>query len=442
MTARHRATGPALLPRPLASVRPLVCALSAAALLVVATAGAPASTTARFEDGVTAQALVTAAPGLRMSQAATSMPVAVGIGQDGRLYQWGTVGAGSLWGASSTTTTTPVLATDFTWPARPVDVAIAGPIASQATVLVLLEDGSVYAFGYGGQGLLGQGNTANSNTPVKVKLPAGTTVTAIGMGAGGQTATDGDASAMVLTSTGDVYSWGANRFGQLGLGTTATTTTPTRIAFPGGAKIAAIAPGGSTGYAVSTTGLLYSWGSGAEGRLATGNSTSQLSPVQAQRGQIPAGATVKKVAAGANSGYALASDGAVYGWGRGAHGRLGTGTTDNPSVPTRAAMPVGVTFDNLVAGGTFAFASTPAGQVYAWGWNEAGNLCLPPQTAVLTPTPIAQPAGITFTAASGATGGYSVILRGSDDNTWFCGQLPYPTGPTVSTLTEVARPWL
>lgn len=414
----------------------------AVAVLALMLSVRPLTTSASFTDTTRTQVLVAAGPGLQLERAATSLPVAVGIGQDGRVYQWGTVGEGSLWGATTTTSTTPVLATDFAWPARPVELAIAGPIASQATVLVLLADGSLYAFGYGGQGLLGQGSTANSAAPVQVKLPAGTSVTAISMGSGGQTATDGDASAMALTSTGDVYAWGANRFGQLGVGTRTTTTTPTRITFPAGAKISAVAAGGSTGYAVSTAGVMYSWGSGLEGRLATGNASDQLTPVHAQRGQIPAGATVRKVAAGANSGYALASDGAVYGWGRGAHGRLGTGTTTNPTVPTRAAMPTGVTFDNLVAGGTFAIASTPNGQVYAWGWNEAGNICLPPTSSVLTPTRITQPAGVSFTAASGASGGYSVIMRGSDGTAWFCGQLPYPSGPRVSTVTEVARPWL
>lgn len=412
-----------------------------AAFVALGMALHPATSAADFTDETRVELLVAAGPGLQIERAATSLPVAVGIGQDGRVYQWGTVGAGALWGASSTTTTTPVLATDFVWPARPVDVAAAGPIATRATVLVLLEDGTVWAYGYGGQGLLGQGSTANSDSPVQVRFPAGVKVTALSMNSRGLSTTDGDASALALTSTGDVYGWGANRGGQLGVGTTTTTLTPTRVTFPGGAKIASIAAGGSTGYAASTTGVLYSWGEGGEGKLGTGNATNALTPVAAARGQMPAGVTVKSVAAGANSGYALGSDGVVYGWGRGSNGRLGTGTTTTPTVPTRSAQPAGITFDHLVAGGTFAFASTPDGQLYAWGWNAAGNLCLTESDAVLTPTLVTQPAGVRF-AATGATGGYSAILRGSDDNAWFCGQMPYPTGPKVSTLTEVAKPWL
>lgn len=417
----------------------LIAVLAAALGAGLASVAEP--TSAGFVDDAGVELLVAAGPGLRIERAATSLPVAVGIGQDGRVYQWGTVGAGALWGASSTTTTTPVLATDFVWPARPVDVAAAGPIASRATVLVLLEDGTVWAYGYGGQGLLGQGSTAHSDTPVQVKFPAGVKVTALSMNSRGLSTTDGDASALALTSTGDVYGWGANRGGQLGIGTTTTTLTPTRLTFPSGAKITSIAAGGSTGYAASTAGVLYSWGEGGEGKLGTGSATNALTPVVAARGQMPVGVTVKSVAAGANSGYALGSDGVVYGWGRGLNGRLGTGSTATPAVPTRSAQPAGITFDHLVAGGTFAFASTPDGQLYAWGWNAAGNLCLPAADAVLAPTRVDQPAGVRF-AATGATGGYSAILRGSDDNAWFCGQMPYPTGPTVSTLTEVAKPWL
>lgn len=442
MTARHRAAASRLRSRRQSRLRPLACTIAAAALVTVAAGGTPTTTTARFEDGAAAQAVVSAGPGLQMVRAATSLPVAVGIGQDGQVYQWGSAGAGALWGASTQVTTTPVLATPagFTWPSRPVDVAAAGPIATRATVLVLLEDGTVWAFGYGGQGLLGQGSTSNSAAPVQVKFPAGTVVTALSMNSRGLSTTDGDASALALTSAGDVYAWGANRGGQLGIGTTSTTTVPTRVTFPGGARIASVAAGGSTGYAASTTGVLYAWGEGAEGKLATGNSTNALTPLAAARGQMPAGVTVKAVAAGANSGYALGSDGVVYGWGRGLNGRLGTGTTTSPTVPTRSAQPAGVTFDHMVAGGTFAFASTPAGQLYAWGWNDAGNLCLTPGT-YLAPTAVPQPDGVMFTA-DGATGGYSAILLGSDANAWFCGQMPYPSGPTVSTLTEVARPWL
>ncbi|WP_167748960.1 hypothetical protein [Cellulomonas sp. HD19AZ1] len=389
-----------------------------------------------------ARVSVKAGPGVPMVRAATSLPVAVGIGRDGQVYQWGTVGPGSLWGAATQVTTTPQLATPagFVWPSRPVEIAVAGPIATQATVLVLLEDGSLYAFGYGGQGLLGQGTTENSATPIKVKLPAGTVVREIAMNSGSHSATDGDASAMVLTSTGDVYAWGANRYGQLGIGTKTTALTPVRMSFPGGAKIAGIARGGTTGYAFSDAGTLYAWGLGVEGRLATGNTADSTTPVQAQRGQMPAGARVVAVAAGTNSGYLLASDGAVYGWGRAAHGRLGTGSLTDPSVPTRAAMPAGVTFTSLVAGPTFAFGATASGQVYAWGWNTAGNLCLPPADSVLVPTPIPQPAGVTY-AAAGATGGYSSVLLSTDEDAYFCGQLPYPTGPSVSVLTQVVRPW-
>jgi alpha-tubulin suppressor-like RCC1 family protein len=74
--------------------------------------------------------------------------------------------------------------------------------------LALTADGSVYAWGYGGQGSLGTGTTANSDVPVAVGgLPTGIT----DVRAGGQ-------HSMALDPSGNVWTWGSDAKGQIGSG--------------------------------------------------------------------------------------------------------------------------------------------------------------------------------------------------------------------------------
>ena len=79
------------------------------------------------------------------------------------------------------------------------------------------------AWGYNAHGELGDGSRTNSDVPVKVKLPAGTKVTAIA--AGGY-------YSLALTSTGAVYAWGYNADGELGDGGTANSDVPVKVKLP------------------------------------------------------------------------------------------------------------------------------------------------------------------------------------------------------------------
>ena len=73
------------------------------------------------------------------------------------------------------------------------------------------------AWGYNADGELGDGGTANSDVPVKVKLPGGTKVTAIAAG---------ELQSLAVTSGGTVLAWGGNNFGQLGDGSYKGSAVP------------------------------------------------------------------------------------------------------------------------------------------------------------------------------------------------------------------------
>src|SRR5665213_2705019 len=156
--------------------------------------------------------------------------------------------------------------------------------------------GSVLAWGYNGYGELGNGTITSSNVPVAVSagaIPPGTTIT--------QIAAEGDRS-LALSSSGQVYAWGYNGQGELGDGSTTNSDTPVAVsagAIPGGTTITQIAGGGSHSLALSSTGQLYTWGLNVYGQLGDGTTTNSDVPVAVSAGAIPAGATITQIAAGA-----------------------------------------------------------------------------------------------------------------------------------------------
>jgi alpha-tubulin suppressor-like RCC1 family protein len=92
----------------------------------------------------------------------------------------------------------------------------------------------VLAWGDNSTGALGNGTTTNSAIPVRVKLPRGTKVTAVAAGC---------THNLALTATGHVLAWGFNGQGELGNGTTTSSDLPVRVKMPEGLVATAVASG-------------------------------------------------------------------------------------------------------------------------------------------------------------------------------------------------------
>ena len=83
--------------------------------------------------------------------------------------------------------------------------------------MALGKDGSVYTWGYNGNGQLGNGTTISNSIPSKIRL---TNITKIEAGEQTSTAIDGD---------GNLYAWGYNGYGQLGNETTTNVYLPRKV---------------------------------------------------------------------------------------------------------------------------------------------------------------------------------------------------------------------
>jgi alpha-tubulin suppressor-like RCC1 family protein len=118
-------------------------------------------------------------------------------------------------------------------------------------------------------------------------------------GAAGQL---GDESALALTSTGRVLSWGSNLAGELGTGTGAERHVPGYVKLPKHTKIISIAAGKEFSMALTTSHRILTWGYNGAGQLGNGSNTDSAIPVRAQ---LPARFTPKAIGAGWDTGTAL-----------------------------------------------------------------------------------------------------------------------------------------
>ena len=149
--------------------------------------------------------------------------------------------------------------------------------------LALTSTGAVYAWGYNADGELGNGNTTNSDVPVKVKLPAGRKVTAIAAGGyleGVGADTAGPGHSLALTSTGAVLAWGYNADGELGNGNRTNSDVPVKVKLPAGRKVTAVAAGELHSLAVTSTGAVLAWGGNNFGQLGDGSYEGSDVPVR------------------------------------------------------------------------------------------------------------------------------------------------------------------
>ena len=304
---------------------------------------------------------------------------AVAHGPD--FYAWGYNGTGSFGenlNANEVKSPIPVALPDGL---APISISTNGDYS-----LAIASDGTLYSWGDGTDGRLGDGSTTSSVTPVLVDLPKGITAVAVSAGLD---------SAMAIGSDGSVYAWGGNGSGQLGQGYTGASpsdpkgptysSTPLKVENTDGVTFTSISTNGYTMAEVSSAGVLSMWGSNDDGQLGNGGTTdSNLpAPVDVLLGSTPQ--TIASISVGGSGNVEAATTaGSVYSWGDDAQGQLGnyTGQWDGyPQgvqpilTPTPLPMPSGVGSVTAVSAGTYnGYALTTTGNIVAWGADAYGGL--------------------------------------------------------------------
>jgi len=278
----------------------------------------------------------------------------------GQVLSWGANYDGQLGDGTKTTR-------DLPGPvALPSGSTVAAIAAGCNDAMALTSGGQVLTWGQNTDGSLGNGGTTDSSVPVTPALPAGVTITAIAAGCSFD---------LALASNGTLWAWGQGSDGQLGNGTTPPySTTPVEVAIPAGTDVTGIAADAFDGLALTTSGSLLTWGSNANGELGNGSTTSDSEPASVH---FPPGTVIKAIAGGGFNDLALATTGEVFGWGLNTNGQVGDGGESEALLPVKVAIPAGTSVSRVAAasaGGFQDLALTSTGQVLSWGANYDAQL--------------------------------------------------------------------
>lgn len=208
----------------------------------------------------------------------------------------------------------------------------------------------------------------------------------------------GPTHTVALTSDGVVYTWGDGAFGALGNNSTTSSTSAVDVEFPqvdddffDVPEFTQVAAGTSFSFAINSEGELYAWGANDSGQLGDATFTERSKPVRAQ---TPIGVTFVQMSAGTRHSIALGSDGNAYAWGSNKFGQLGNGSYSFSAVPALVSAPDGVTFIHVDAVENLSAAIGSDGAAYVWG---SGDLSLGENlTESNLPIKVQPPDGVTF----------------------------------------------
>ena len=310
---------------------------------------------------------------------------------------WGSFFGGSK-GVNYDTVTTPVA---LTVPGTVTEIG-----TSNSTQYALLANGSLYAWGLGNEGQLGDGSLANSFTePVRVRFPRGVKIASI----------PADAmpfdAALAIDTEGNVWGWGQNGQGELCLQNTRTYTTPVKLPL----SHVTVVAGASNHALYDAAGSVYACGGNGAGDLGDGSERSTTTPMKVVG--LDGSLVTELVASFANSG-ALLSNGEYFDWGYDGSGQLGDGQFGRSSdVPVRVNLPYPVR--QVAQGGSIwengqTLVMLSNGSLWAWGSNSRGQLGDGTTRAQASAVRVYAPAGVTYIfLATGAVTSYAISTTGT-----------------------------
>ena len=307
-----------------------------------------------------------------------------------------------------------------------VDYMAAG--SDDPCVFVISDKGRIYSSGYNGHGELGLGNTTTRNKFQRVN-GFGSNAKYFTVSVGQNNA----AHCLVIDENDNLWTWGYNGYGQLGLNDESNRTSPVQVPLDfltAGAKPVKVfaANNYSCSFLIDSNGDLYSCGYNDKGQLGHGNDNKldQFKKVSSMVGRnvvdiaISNGTTTKSV-------YAITSDGSLYSCGFNGVGQLGIGNTTNKStfqlvdLGGQQVQDISLSRD----GSCSVMILTQDGTLRTWGHNNYGQLGTGNTVDYNSPqTPVGNPQNVVKIKGHDATYAFAAFLN-EDGEIWSTGYNGY-----------------
>ena len=273
------------------------------------------------------------------------------IKTDGSLWSWGINNAGQLGDGTVVSRSSPVqVGTMTNWSL----VSTGGGSATMA----IKTDGTLWSWGFNASGQLGLGDTANRSSPVQVGTLTGWSNISSGF----------SGAVAAIRTNGTLWTWGVGTNGQLGRNDQISRSSPVQVGVD--TNWASVVVGQSHTMAVRTNGTLWTWGINTLGQLGSNNVTARSSPVQV--GTLTTWSTAANaISTWINTSYALTTSGILWSWGENSNnGQVGDKSIINRSSPVQ----VGTLSWSMISAGNTHVGGISSGGIYAWGLNLAGQL--------------------------------------------------------------------
>ena len=264
--------------------------------------------------------------------------------------------------------------------------------------IIVDTDRNAWSFGRNNTSQLGLGDNNNRHTLTQIQTPSGIKVKQVSLG---------DFFSMIIDTDSNVWSFGYNISGQLGLGDEENRNTPTQIQ---NVKAKQIACGHHHSMIINMNDYVWSFGNNEFGQLGFGDNYEEdyiSTPTQIQN------VKAKQIACGGNHSMIIDLNDNVWSFGHNNHGQLGLSSFIDKNIPTRIPN---IKAKQIACGGEHSMILDTNGNVWSFGSNHHGQLGLGNNASRNTPTQIQN-----IQAKQIACGYDQSMILDLNDNVWSFG---------------------
>lgn len=260
---------------------------------------------------------------------------------------------------------------------------------------------------FSGPGITDNGNGTATFNPTQAAN--GGTITYAYSPSAWTTVSAGEANTMSIKSNGSLWGWGENSYNELGNGTDEQTNSPLQSDIEKNWKN--ISQGFYHSLGIKKDGTLWGWGYNSYGELGTADTYSE-NPIQ-----IGAATNWKYVVAGYYTSLGIKEDGTLWTWGYNGYGKLGNGTTSDSDTPTQIGIDNNWATISSDSYGNHVLATKTNGTIWAWGYNEFGQL----GDGTTTNSSVPKQISTSTDWATVAAGSYHSVAIKTDGTLWTWG---------------------